>query len=36
MQVAKKMFPLKHSVEKVQGIMNEMARTGSVPLFTFT
>jgi MoaA/NifB/PqqE/SkfB family radical SAM enzyme len=36
MQVAKKMFPLKHSVEKVQGIMDEMARTGSVPLFTFT
>jgi MoaA/NifB/PqqE/SkfB family radical SAM enzyme len=36
MQVAKKLFPLKHSVDKVQGIMDEMALTGSVPLVTFT
>lgn len=36
MQIAKKLFPLKHSVDKVQGIMDEMARTGSVPLVTFT
>ena len=36
MQVAKKIFPLKHSVDKVQGIMDEMARTGGVPLITFT
>lgn len=36
MQVAKKIFPLKHSVDKVQGMMDEMARTGAVPLMTFT
>ncbi len=36
MQIAKKLFPLKHSVDKVQGIMDEMARTGNVPLVTFT
>jgi MoaA/NifB/PqqE/SkfB family radical SAM enzyme len=36
MQVAKKIFPLRHSVNKVQELMGEMARTGSVPLVTFT
>jgi MoaA/NifB/PqqE/SkfB family radical SAM enzyme len=36
MQVAKKIFPLSHSVNKVQELMDEMARTGSVPLVTFT
>jgi MoaA/NifB/PqqE/SkfB family radical SAM enzyme len=36
MQVAKKIFPLKHSVDKVQQLMDEMARTGGVPLITFT
>ena len=36
MQVAKKIFPLKHSVDKVQGMMDEIARMGAVPLMTFT
>jgi sulfatase maturation enzyme AslB (radical SAM superfamily) len=36
MQVARKIFPLRHSVIKVQELMDEMARTGSVPLVTFT
>jgi MoaA/NifB/PqqE/SkfB family radical SAM enzyme len=36
MQIARKMFPLSHSVNKVKEIMDEMARSGSVPLITFT
>lgn len=36
MQIAKKIFPLSHSVNKVKEIMDEMARSGSVPLITFT
>ncbi len=36
MQLARKIFPLRHSVEKITEIMDEMERTGSVPLVTFT
>jgi MoaA/NifB/PqqE/SkfB family radical SAM enzyme len=36
MQVAKKLFPLKHSMDKVNGLMEEMALTGCVPNITFT
>jgi MoaA/NifB/PqqE/SkfB family radical SAM enzyme len=36
MQVSKKMFPLKTALEWVQNQLVEMARTGGVPLMTFT
>jgi len=36
MQVSKKIFPLAVAVERVQQQLNEMARTGGVPLMTFT
>jgi len=36
MQVSKKIFPLAHSVGKVQEQLDEIARTGTVPLLTFT
>ena len=36
MQVSKKLFPLARAVESVQQQLNIMARTGSVPLRTFT
>ena len=36
MQISKKMFPLKTSVERVQSELDEIARTGGVKLMTFT
>jgi MoaA/NifB/PqqE/SkfB family radical SAM enzyme len=36
MQVMRKLFPLATAVERVQHQLDEMARTGSVPLLTFT
>jgi MoaA/NifB/PqqE/SkfB family radical SAM enzyme len=36
MQVSKKLFPLKTAYERVQNQLAEMARTGGVPLMTFT
>jgi len=36
MQVSKKLFPLSRAVETVQQQLDTMARTGSVPLRTFT
>ncbi len=36
MQVSKKLFPLAHAVESVQQQLEIIARTGSVPLMTFT
>lgn len=36
MQIARKIFPLSHSVEKIKSLMEEMARTGSAPVVTFT
>lgn len=36
MQVSKKLFPLAHSVAKVRDQLDEIARTGAVPLMTFT
>jgi MoaA/NifB/PqqE/SkfB family radical SAM enzyme len=36
MQVSKKMFPLGAAVERVQKQLDEIARTGAVPLMTFT
>ena len=36
MLVSKKMFPLSDAVERVQRQLDTMARTGSVPLMTFT
>ena len=36
MQVSKKMFPLAMAVDRVQKQLNEIARTGAVPLMTFT
>ncbi len=36
MQISKKMFPLKTSVERVQSQLDEIARTGGVKLMTFT
>ncbi len=36
MQVSKKIFPLAASVERVQKQLDEIARTGAVPLMTFT
>jgi MoaA/NifB/PqqE/SkfB family radical SAM enzyme len=36
MQVSKKLFPLKTALERVQQQLAEMARTGGVPLMTFT
>lgn len=36
MQVSKKMFPLRTSVERIQTQLDEIARTGSAKLMTFT
>lgn len=36
MQVSKKIFPLAHAVERVQSQLDLIAKTGSVPLMTFT
>lgn len=36
MQVSKQMFPLSAAVERVQGQLDALARTGSLPLMTFT
>ena len=36
MQVSKKMFPLKTSVERIQTQLDEIARTGGAKLMTFT
>ena len=36
MQVSKRLFPLRQSVERVQQQLDTMARTGGVPLMTFT
>jgi MoaA/NifB/PqqE/SkfB family radical SAM enzyme len=36
MQVSKKLFPLRTAFERVQNQLAEMARTGGVPLMTFT
>ena len=36
MQVSKQMFPLSTAVERVQGQLDALARTGSLPLMTFT
>jgi MoaA/NifB/PqqE/SkfB family radical SAM enzyme len=36
MQISRKIFPLAHSVGKVQEQLDEIARTGAVPLITFT
>jgi len=36
MQVSRKMFPLATAVERIQHQLEEMARTGGVPLMTFT
>ena len=36
MQVSRKMFPLSVAMERVSAQLDEMARTGSMPLMTFT
>ena len=36
MQVSKQMFPLAPAVERVQGQLDTLARTGALPLMTFT
>jgi hypothetical protein len=36
MQVSKKMFPLSQAVERVQQQLDQMEKTGGVPLMTFT
>lgn len=36
MQVSKKLFPLRAALERVQNQLAEMARSGGVPLMTFT
>ena len=36
MQVSKQMFPLSAAVERVQAQLDTLARTGSLPLMTFT
>ena len=36
MQVSKRLFPLARAVERVQQQLDTMARTGGVPLMTFT
>ena len=36
MQVSKQMFPLSSAVERVQGQLDTLAQTGSLPLMTFT
>jgi hypothetical protein len=36
MQVSKKLFPLATAYERVKTQLEHMARTGSVPLMTFT
>jgi MoaA/NifB/PqqE/SkfB family radical SAM enzyme len=36
MQVSKQMFPLSAAVERVQGQLDALAQTGSLPLMTFT
>jgi hypothetical protein len=36
MQVSKKMFPLASAYERVRQQLDTMARTGAVPLMTFT
>ena len=36
MQVSKQMFPLAPAVERVQGQLDALARTGTLPLMTFT
>lgn len=36
MQIAKKIFPLNHAMNKVQELVDEMARTGRTPSVTFT
>ena len=36
MQVSKKIFPLAAAFERVKSQLDLMARTGSVPLLTFT
>ena len=36
MQVSKKIFPLAAAYERVKSQLEVMARTGSVPLMTFT
>ena len=36
MQVSKQMFPLSTAVDRVQGQLDALARTGSLPLMTFT
>jgi MoaA/NifB/PqqE/SkfB family radical SAM enzyme len=36
MQVSKRLFPLARAVERVQQQLDEIARTGSAPLMTFT
>ena len=36
MQISKKMFPLKTSVERIQAQLDEIARSGSAKLMTFT
>lgn len=36
MQVSKQMFPLSTAVERVQGQLDALARTGTLPLMTFT
>jgi hypothetical protein len=36
MQVSRRMFPLATSVERIKQQLNEMERTGGVPLMTFT
>jgi MoaA/NifB/PqqE/SkfB family radical SAM enzyme len=36
MQVSKKLFPLATALERVQGMLDEMARSGAAPAMTFT
>ena len=36
MQVSKQMFPLSAAVDRVQGQLNALAQTGTLPLMTFT
>jgi hypothetical protein len=36
MQVSKKIFPLATAVERIQAQLDTMARTGQMPLMTFT
>jgi hypothetical protein len=36
MQVSRKLFPLRTSVERIQHQLDEIARTGSSQLMTFT